>query len=92
MLDNTVYITLLESLIGSLTKHISSVDLHNKPAVFLVRIRAEDSEDGALLTRFSQQLVHIYLLLRELELLPGFPLVSTESEPAKDKIQLSVTS
>lgn len=77
----------LEWLIGSLTKHITSVDLQNKPAVFLVRIRAEDSEDGALLTRFSQQLVHINLLLRELEVLPGFPLVSTESEPTKDKIK-----
>jgi len=76
----------------SLTKHITSVDLHNEPAVFLVCIRAEDRENGALFTRFSQQLVHIYILLGELELLPGFPLISTESEPAKDKTQLSVTS
>lgn len=73
-----------------LTKHIAGVDLQDQPAVFLVRIRPEDGEDGALLTRLRQQLVHVHLLFGKLKLFPGFPLVGTEPEPANSR-QRSVT-
>lgn len=47
----------------------------------LVSVGAKDGEDGALLARFGQQLVHVDVLLRELELTPRLALVGAEPAP-----------
>lgn len=46
----------------------------------LVRIGAKDGEDGALLPRLGQQLVHIHLPLGELKVGPGLTLVGAVPE------------
>lgn len=58
-----------------LTKDVRGVDLQDKPAVSLVRVGAEDGEDGALLPGLGQQLVHIHLPLGKLKVCPGLALV-----------------
>lgn len=64
-----------------LTEHVADVDLKNEPAVCLISVGAKDSEDGALFARLGQQLVHVDLLLGELELSPCLALVSAEPAP-----------
>lgn len=66
-----------------LTEHIADVDLKNEPAVCLISVGAKDSEDGALFARLGQQLVHVDLLLGELELVPCLALISAEPAPYK---------
>lgn len=60
------------------TKHVASIELQDEPTVLLVGVRAEDGEDGALLARLCQQLVHVHLPLGELELCPRLSLIGAE--------------
>lgn len=64
-----------------LTEHVADVDLQDEPAVCLLSVRAKDSKDGALLARLGQQLVHVHLLLGELELAPCLALVGAVPAP-----------
>lgn len=60
------------------TEDVGGVDLQDEPAVRLVGVGAEDGEDGALLARLRQQLVHVHVPLREAEVRPRLALVGAE--------------
>lgn len=73
-----------ESLSG-LTEHVAGVELQDEPAVLLVGVGAEEGEDGALLARLRQQLVHVHLALREHKVRPRLALIG--AEPGKERTE-----
>lgn len=76
---------LLKGAFSFFTKHVAGVELKDEPTVLLVGVGAEDGEDGALLTRLRQQLVHVHLPLGELEVCPRLTLVGAESNKQSNK-------
>lgn len=62
------------------TQDVGGVDLQDEPAVPLVRVGAEDGEDGALLPGLGEQLVHVDGPVREAEVEPRLALVGAEPD------------